>query len=415
MSDSKKRPKDPPPDDFSKTVLNIDSDEEDSGDWDKTSYNNAPDAPADDWGKTVINYDSSLEEDNPADDFGAGSGRSGSSEQPDWGMTQTNVHLGDDFEAEEEFGEDEVDTAATKHVIHIPELDRKKFKIPPTPTEKIEQERKEKRKSGGVPTWFWVSAGLMTLFFISLVIIGGVWLALEYWGRDYEVVVIGAPADSRFFLDNEGEWGVSSTGNSHVLSGLKPGDREIIILSKTRDCEPIPIALGEGNRSEQVTAICRPKANTDTISEKACDETRVVEDREKCAEQILDTLGNPPDLDRLVKALNWLIINFEPNKYDIPDARKRILTKAAIHIKNLPDSVKIEVGGHTDSDGTPETNQPLSENRAKAVRDFLVNIADVPPARLETKGYGEDRPKASNDTEEGKFDNRRIEYTVISR
>ncbi len=73
MSDSKDKPKMPPPDDFSKTTPNIDIDPEDSagskGDWDDSGYGSAPDAPADDWGKTVINYNvSSLDESDDDDD-----------------------------------------------------------------------------------------------------------------------------------------------------------------------------------------------------------------------------------------------------------------------------------------------------------------------------------------------------------
>ena len=156
MSDSDKKKKNPPPDDFSETVLNIEGGADDSEDWDKTSYNIAADTPDDDWGKTVINYSSSLE-DEPKDDFDD-THRGGSAEEPDWGMTRENINLGGAFEADEDdFGDPEVETAATQHVIHIPEADRKKFQIPPTPTEKIAEERKE--QVGNINkglSWVWV-------------------------------------------------------------------------------------------------------------------------------------------------------------------------------------------------------------------------------------------------------------------
>jgi outer membrane protein OmpA-like peptidoglycan-associated protein len=421
VSDSKKPPRTPPPDDYSRTTPNIDIPEDDSADWDKTSYNIASDAPPDDWGKTVINYGSSGSGREAPEDFGdtfTSGGSDRRAEEPDWGMTQANVNLGGAFEAEEtDFGEAEVDTAATQHVIHIPELDRKQFQIPPTPTERVEEERREKREQGGIPRWFWVTAGLMTMFFFALIIILGVYFLLLS-DKGYEVVIQGAPLGSRFHVDNGGSWGVPSVNNEHHLSGLEEGNRRIEIRNPGWKCAEINVILERGKNPPPIIANCTREdiaSGNNTLSEKACDETRVVEDRERCAEQILDTLGDPPDLDRLVKALNWLIINFESGKWDIPEPRKRILTKAAAHMKNLPASVVIEIGGHTDDRGSDADNQVLSEKRAKAVRDFLINVANVRPTLLTTRGYGESVPKADNSTEQGRFDNRRIEYTVRSR
>ncbi len=432
MSDSKKDPKFPPPDDYSKTTpaINIPDDEEDEGgDWDKTSYNVASEAPPDDWGKTVINYDSSLEDKGSAEDFGDTYSSGRKSEEPDWGLTQANVNLGGAFEASEddEFESEQVDTAATQHVIHIPELDRKRLQIPPTPTERVAEERKEQRSKGGIPAWFWITAGMMTMFFFAVIVLLGVYF-LFLRGGGYEVVIQGAPLGSRFHIDNEGSWGVASVKNEHHLSGLDAGKRTIQIVNPGYECQPIEVVLADGENPPPIIASCKRAASTGAgdMSDKACDETRVVEDRERCAEQILDTLDNRPgqgpggsdlgpDIDRLVKALNWLIINFESAKWDIPEPRKRILTKAASHMKQLPDSVLIEIGGHTDSNGSDADNQVLSEKRANAVKDFLVNVGTVRPTILTTKGYGESKPKATNATEEGRFDNRRIEYTVIKR
>ena len=72
-------------------------------------------------------------------------------------------------------------------------------------------------------------------------------------------------------------------------------------------------------------------------------------------------------------------------------------------------SVRIE--GHTDSVGSDETNQALSERRAVAVRDALVALG-VDAGRIMTIGYGEARPIASNDTPAGRLQNRRIEIVV---
>jgi OOP family OmpA-OmpF porin len=71
----------------------------------------------------------------------------------------------------------------------------------------------------------------------------------------------------------------------------------------------------------------------------------------------------------------------------------------------------LEIGGHTDTDGDEEANMRLSERRAQAVLDYMMR-AGLPPERLHAVGYGQTQPVASNDTAEGKAQNRRIEITV---
>ena len=75
-------------------------------------------------------------------------------------------------------------------------------------------------------------------------------------------------------------------------------------------------------------------------------------------------------------------------------------------------ALEIEIAGHTDSQGGAEHNQKLSENRAKAVVDYLVK-AGISMSRLTFKGYGEDQPTASNETKEGRQLNRRTEFTIL--
>ncbi|SNY92532.1 OmpA-OmpF porin, OOP family [Cohaesibacter sp. ES.047] len=75
---------------------------------------------------------------------------------------------------------------------------------------------------------------------------------------------------------------------------------------------------------------------------------------------------------------------------------------------------RIQIEGHTDSDGDDAANQALSERRAGAVADYLVS-AGITADRLEAKGFGEDQPVASNDTPEGKAKNRRIEFVILTQ
>ena len=81
-------------------------------------------------------------------------------------------------------------------------------------------------------------------------------------------------------------------------------------------------------------------------------------------------------------------------------------------IRDRNPSVRIEVGGHTDSDGVPEENEILSQARADAVVSALV-AQGVDGSRLTAQGYGDTLPVATNETGEGKAQNRRIEFLLI--
>ncbi len=74
----------------------------------------------------------------------------------------------------------------------------------------------------------------------------------------------------------------------------------------------------------------------------------------------------------------------------------------------------IEIAGHTDNVGTPESNQKLSSDRANTVRDYLVRHG-IEPKRVTARGYGETQPVSSNDTPEGRQQNRRTEVRIISQ
>jgi OOP family OmpA-OmpF porin len=72
-------------------------------------------------------------------------------------------------------------------------------------------------------------------------------------------------------------------------------------------------------------------------------------------------------------------------------------------------SVRRRITSSCDSVGSAAYNQQLSQRRAQSVRDYLIQNFDISPDRLTAKGFGEERPVASNDTSEGRSKNRRIQ------
>lgn len=135
---------------------------------------------------------------------------------------------------------------------------------------------------------------------------------------------------------------------------------------------------------------------------------------EKAAnEQAQKALESAKTPEEIVNALNLSIINFASGKSDIPPVNEEILKRAALLLKNVAPGTSIEVGGHTDKQGNPASNQTLSESRANAVKNELVKLG-VNTNVLNAKGYGDTKPKASNDTELGRSQNRRIEYTLTT-
>jgi outer membrane protein OmpA-like peptidoglycan-associated protein/uncharacterized protein YidB (DUF937 family) len=113
----------------------------------------------------------------------------------------------------------------------------------------------------------------------------------------------------------------------------------------------------------------------------------------------------------LVAALNLNEINFASGSAQIPLDAGDYLNSVALALKAAPSGTSLEIGGHTDNSGDAASNLALSQQRADSVRIYLIQHG-VDPLLLVAKGYGDAAPLGSNDTEEGKFRNRRIEFTL---
>jgi outer membrane protein OmpA-like peptidoglycan-associated protein len=107
-------------------------------------------------------------------------------------------------------------------------------------------------------------------------------------------------------------------------------------------------------------------------------------------------------------------IFFDVNKWDLKNESKAELQKIIAFLK-INSTLKIEFSGHTDNSGDKAFNKTLSNNRAKAIYDYVIEKGGIAAARLSYKGYGDAKPKAPNDTPENKAKNRRTELKVLSK
>lgn len=103
---------------------------------------------------------------------------------------------------------------------------------------------------------------------------------------------------------------------------------------------------------------------------------------------------------------------FDTGKYDLKPAAEPSLEQLANLVKAYP-GLPVVIEGHTDNVGSAESNQTLSENRAKAVKDWLMTKGGVSEACITTHGFGETKPVATNATAEGRQKNRRVEVHLM--
>lgn len=135
----------------------------------------------------------------------------------------------------------------------------------------------------------------------------------------------------------------------------------------------------------------------------------------------LDSLGSIPEpveqniiLEPVRTGTVTILKNifFDTDSYALKEKSITELQRVIRFLQDNP-AVRIEISGHTDNTGLPSYNQKLSENRALAVSNYLISNG-IDKSRISSRGYGHTRPVATNDTPEGRQQNRRIEFRVIS-
>ena len=125
----------------------------------------------------------------------------------------------------------------------------------------------------------------------------------------------------------------------------------------------------------------------------------------------VDRVGCPVALPEKVSI--HLLVQFDFDKAVVKPQYHSDIEKVADFLKAYPKTTGV-LEGHTDSIGTDEYNMKLSERRAESVKKYIVEKFGIDPSRLSTAGYGETQPVASNETDKGREQNRRVVATIVT-
>lgn len=153
--------------------------------------------------------------------------------------------------------------------------------------------------------------------------------------------------------------------------------------------------------------------NAQVLAAKPLDSQAQINQSLEASRLALASLSSNADPIDVARALSLQVINFDVDKAIIPEVNKPLLDKAADIIKDLP-NISLLIMGHTDATADNAHNVALSQERATAIKAYLV-AKGVDASKLMTKGMGEQYPIADNETEQGRFRNRRIEFAVYNQ
>ncbi|MEP1094631.1 MAG: OmpA family protein [Cyclobacteriaceae bacterium] len=174
-----------------------------------------------------------------------------------------------------------------------------------------------------------------------------------------------------------------------------------IFISVSGGVAPYRYEWSNGATTQDITNLALGKYTVTVTDAVGCQITTLDDDELDLFEQVVTT-------GRFITRG----IEFDIAKSSIKPESFRVVNKIATLMKEYPD-LTFRIEGHTDSDGTAESNLLLSENRAKSIRTALIKFG-IAENRLQTHGWGESKPIVSNATRDGKQKNRRVEFISLT-
>lgn len=261
------------------------------------------------------------------------------------------------------------------------------------------------------------------------------------WTQWSDPVNVGEPINSSGW---ESFFAISARGDYAYVYSLKVGDGDLFRIKLKEEQRPDPVVLVYGKvlnakTQESIGATIAYENLSDgieigqAVTDPSTGDYKIVLSYGKsygflagaegyiAVSENLD-LGDVAEYQEIER--NLLLVPIEKGQrvamnnifFDVAKASLRPtsfpeLNRVAKLLQGQPNLV-IEIGGHTDSDGSDTYNQQLSASRAKSVREYIVSQGAT-ASQISSKGYGEAKPVASNDTEEGKQANRRVEFIIM--
>ena len=202
---------------------------------------------------------------------------------------------------------------------------------------------------------------------------------------------------------------------------LDPDDKCVTVVGvpEYEGC-PIPDSDGDGFLDPKDTCPQEPGVEPDGCPLRDSDEDGILDPDDECVKEpetrngFEDIDGCPDELPKEVQKFTGVIegIYFDTGKATIR-AKSRTKLDGAVDVLTKYPDVRVKITGHTDSKGKRDFNVDLSERRADAVKQYLVDRG-VAAERIETRGAGPDEPIADNKKSSGRAKNRRIEFNVLT-
>ena len=209
---------------------------------------------------------------------------------------------------------------------------------------------------------------------------------------------------------------LQETRRRAVEANLEAAEQQRRLAENERAEADAARLAAERAKSEAQTAIDRLAAERADAEARASAATQSAEQAERERAELRERLQQQLNIILETReSARGLIVNMSDVLFDTdratlkPGAREKLAKVAGI-LSTYPD-LEIEVEGHTDSVGSDEYNQSLSERRAASVRDYLVSQG-IPRETIEAMGFGESRPVVGNQTASGRQQNRRVELIV---
>jgi OmpA-OmpF porin, OOP family len=243
-------------------------------------------------------------------------------------------------------------------------------------------------------------------------------LPVEAAPAEVEVVEAAAPtdADGDGVADDQDQCPDTAAGSQVNEQGCEGDTDADGVVDRLDTCPDTP--AGTAVNEQGCAAVADADGDGVPDDKDKCPDTATgsTVDENGCAPQTgcrAPAPGEPINLEGCATGESVVLkgVNFEVNSSRLTANAKVILNQVADSLTATP-SMKVEIGGHTDNQGSDDFNQKLSERRAQSVHDYLV-ARGIDSSRLSAKGYGESQPVDTNETPEGRELNRRVEMKVL--